>query len=94
MDESINDTWIPHEPSTWPWRLANLKRDVMGSVFQGYWDKGCPVMKEHPMSKGTAVKIVMVSRFRDVGITDDLSKEYGYCAIVQLDDLEPTEVPS
>lgn len=45
-------------------------------------------MRMHIIPKGTKVKIVMVSRFGDVGITDDLDKQFGYRARVSFDDLE------
>lgn len=81
------DPWIPHKPETWPWRFATVKRDVMGYEYQGYWAEQSPVMKNHLIPKGTTVKIVMVSRFGDVGITDDLAREFGYRARVSFDDL-------
>lgn len=80
--------WVPHKRETWPWRIGKLKRDVEGSVYLGYWTDGEPVMKPHPIKAGTTVKIVMVSRFGDVGITDKLEDEVGYMARVSLDDLE------
>ena len=61
--------WIPHDRSTWPWRIGRLQRDA------------------GTLPKGTLVKIVMVSRFGDVGITDNLQAECGYKVRVDLDDL-------
>jgi hypothetical protein len=43
---------------------------------------------ERVVKKGTPVKIVMVSRFGDVGITDNLKAEHGYHARVTFDQLE------
>lgn len=81
--------WIPNNRGTWPWRVGKLKRDIVGSVYQGYWkEDGEPVMKDHPIKAGTTVKIVMVSWFGDVGITDKLEDETGYQARVNLGDLE------
>lgn len=80
--------WVPHQRETWPWRVGKLKRDVIGSVYRGYWENGEPVMEYHTIKAGTAVKIVMVSRFGDVGITDKVEDEFNYMARVNLDDLE------
>lgn len=38
---------------------------------------------------GTRVKVVMASRFGDLGITTDLKAKYGYSARVPVDWLEP-----
>ena len=54
------------------------------------WNQRKPDMPEFtevPLSAGTRVKIVMVSRFGDVGITHDLAAENGYHARVSLDSL-------
>jgi hypothetical protein len=37
--------------------------------------------------KGKRVRVTMASRFGDVGITDDLTKEHGYSTRVSVDDL-------
>lgn len=55
--------------------------------YAGHWKDGEPVMNEVPCEAGQRVKIVMVSRFGDVGITEDLTAENGYGARVMLDDL-------
>lgn len=50
----------------------------------------------HPLKKGQLVKVVMVSRFGDCGITDDLKKEQGYDSRVMPDMLESvynSEIP-
>lgn len=86
-------SWEPHKPATWPFQFATLceptelqewvdhKRDVRGEpVFEYRW-----------VPAGTKVKIVMVSRFGDVGITDDLTAEHGYLARVGLEKLERCE---
>ena len=85
---SDDEEWVPHRRDTWPWRYGRLKRAVVGSVYQGYWHNGEPVMQVCSLPCGTLVKIVMVSRFGDVGVTDQLTAETGYCARVRLDDLE------
>lgn len=83
----MTDTWVPHERGTWPWRIATLKEDVTFRKWQGHNAQIEFIDVVWPA--GTTVKIVMVSRFGDVGITDDLSAEYGYHARVKLDILQP-----
>lgn len=81
--------WIPHKPEFWPFRYAILKRDVKMEDYSGYWKDKEPVMiNQRIVKKGTKVKINMYSRFGDVGITDDLNKEKGYHARIELDDLK------
>ena len=46
-------------------------------------------MVERRIPAGTKVKIVMVYRLGDVGITDDLTAKTGYLARVFLSDLKP-----
>ena len=59
-----------------------LSEDVDGEIYTGRWEGNRPVMTPHPLKAGTKVKVVMVSRFYDAGITDDLSAENGYVARV------------
>lgn len=47
-----------------------------------------PNMRPTPYKAGDLVKVVMVSRFGDCGITTDLSKTNGYAARVDPDSLE------
>lgn len=84
----MSEQWVPHQRETWPFIFATVKRDVEAHEYQGYWNSGSPVMKTHIIYKGTVVRIVMVSRFGDVGITDDLDKQYGYEARISFDDIE------
>lgn len=79
--------WIPHERDTWTHRFAKLKEDVTMEYYAGYWENNNPKMNKVEVKKNTLVKIVMVSRFGDVGITEQLDKEYGYGARVNLDEL-------
>jgi hypothetical protein len=70
--------WVPHQRETWPFRIGDLKEDVIFTTNDF----------ERVVKKGTPVKIVMVSRFGDVGITDNLKAEHGYHARVTFDQLE------
>ena len=70
-----------------PKLFATLKDDQEGSVYLGTWSKGQPDMQHVWMPSGTRVRIVMASRFGDVGITHNLSAVKGYCKRVSLDAL-------
>lgn len=76
--------WTPHKRETWPWILGRLKKPVTGRKYLGYWDNEGPVMSEFIMEVGTLVRIVMVSRFGDVGITPNIEDFNGYVARVPL----------
>ena len=68
--------------------FAEVTKPTTLSFYQGYWDKNEPVMADREIPAGTTVKIVMWSRFGDVGITDDLEAEHGYGARVNLSELK------
>lgn len=89
-DENVPEQWVPHQPKTWPWRIARLKADTQFRRWHGHNAK--PEFSQYTVTAGTLVKIVMVSRFGDVGITTDLSAENGYGARVELSGLEPVHV--
>ncbi len=80
--------WLPHRPETWQHHYASLKKPVVMQHFTGQWNGTEPVFRGVPCEAGRRVKIVMVSRFGDVGITEDLSAESGYGARVLLSDLQ------
>lgn len=86
------EQWVPHKWETWPWVLATLKKPVEFRYWEGAKRDatGNPIFVCHTRAVGTSVKIVMVSRLGDVGITDDLNAVNGYAARVLLDDLIPT----
>lgn len=65
---------------------GELKEDKIFCKFNGHYAK--PEFTEYLVKAGTTVKIVMVFRFGDVGITTDLKSEYGYDARVKLEDLD------
>lgn len=76
--------WIAHERNTWPHRYMTAKVPVTLRKWQGHGKDD--VVTELPI--GTKVKIVMVSRFGDVGLTDDLAAEIGYHVRVPIDELQ------
>lgn len=79
--------WVPHERATWPFCYMTTKEPMTLNV----WNQrrpGEPEYTDKPLPVGTRVKIVMVSRFGDVGITDDLTAENGYHLRVNIDELE------
>ena len=81
--------WVPHHPKTWKFRLAKLKKDVEMEDYAGHWDNNAPVMiNQRIIKQGTIVKITMVSRLGDVGITDKLENDKGYQVRILLEDLE------
>lgn len=71
-----------------PKLFATLKADKKGEFYLGHWDAKGPVMQPMPMKAGQTVRVVMASRFGDVGITPVLKNARGYVARVFLDDLE------
>jgi hypothetical protein len=77
----LDHGWVPHKPETWPYRFARLRKPVTMLHLRNSKDV------EVPVEAGQTVKIVMVSRFGDVGITEDLTAEYGYGHRCKLEDL-------
>lgn len=65
--------WMPHKPETWQYRYARLRKSRM--------------VGNHHCESGDWVKIVMVSRLGDVGITNNLDGESNYESRVELKDL-------
>ena len=79
--------WIAHEPSTWPFRYMTTKESITLKIWnQGRANEPEYSEKIHPV--GTRVKIVMASRFGDVGITDDLQFGTSYHLRVNISELE------
>lgn len=83
----MSEQWVPHERETWPWRVGKLKADTTFNTWHGWG--AVPEWTERIVPAGTPVKIVMVSRLGDVGITTNLDADRGYQARVLLSDLEP-----
>lgn len=89
MDQWPVGTWVPHQRDTWPFWFATVKEPTEFREWDGSRDaRGGPAFTYRTIPAGTKVKIVMVSRFGDVGITDDLDAETGYRARVYLDALK------
>ena len=65
--------WMPHHPETWQYRFARLRKARM--------------VGDHHCESGDWVKIVMVSRLGDVGITHNLNGETDYESRVELKEL-------
>ena len=80
--------WVPHKRETWPWSFGRVKRDIVGREYMHEWNEAGPIMKDVLMIKGTLVRIVMVSRFGDIGITPYLDDPIGYLARIGFDDIE------
>lgn len=67
-------------------RVFKVKKDTRATAYtrpQGEW-----IAREYIIPAGTPVKVVMVSRFGDCGITTDLKAENGYDSRVQPEELE------
>jgi len=67
-----------------PALFASLKEDREGSVYLGTWTGKNPDMQSVHMKAGSRVRVVMASRFGDVGITHNLKARNGYCARVPV----------
>lgn len=83
--------WIAHERNTWPHRYMTTKVPLSLRIWNGHHWKNAGHADEYtekPLPIGTRVKIVMASRFGDVGITDDLTAENGYHLRVPIDELQ------
>lgn len=61
----------PHNRETWTKRYGEVNKDI--NIDPG-----------NEIKKGTTVKIIMVSRFGDVGITLKFDDDYGYRVRIPL----------
>lgn len=83
--------WVPHERATWPFNYMTTKEPITLKIWNGHsWQRMGKESEytDKPLPIGTRVKIVMVSRFGDVGITDDLTSENGYHLRIDISELE------
>jgi hypothetical protein len=67
--------------------FANTKGDLTGHAYLGDWSNGKPNMRDVPIPAGQRVRVVMASRFGDVGIGIDLNAEHGYLIRLAVEDL-------
>lgn len=86
-------TWTPHKPSDWPFRFATLNERTRLRDWPDHKrdQRGEPILECRWVPAGTKVRVVMVSRFGDVGITDDLTAETGYLARILVEKLTECE---
>lgn len=77
----------PHEPETWKYKFARVKDRTNMRHFTGHGKNNKPKFAVRSIPTGTKVRIVMVSRFGDVGITEKLDDQVGYGARVNLEEL-------
>lgn len=54
--------------------FARLVADKDAREYTGKWNRTEPIMKEVTIPAGTVVRVVMASRFGDVGISTNLKK--------------------
>jgi len=80
--------WVPHHRETWPTRYGILKKGITMEWFQGWGKNNTQKFTHEFVPAGTKVKIVMVSRFGDIGITNKLDTDVGYGARVEFDELK------
>lgn len=80
IEQTLSDAELPK-------LFATLKKDVKGQSYLGFWRGTEPAMVDVPMTSGQRVRVVMASRFGDVGITPKLEDVRGYAARLFLDDL-------
>jgi len=85
--EPYDHGWLPHKRDTWDYRYAQLREEIVFEKYLGVWENGSPLYKSTVVPKDTKVKIVMVSRMGDVGITTKLDAEVGYGTRVLLEQL-------
>lgn len=77
----------PHKRDTWEFEYGELMEDTRMEYYRGYWDGNEPAMDEYDVPAGTTVRIVMVSRFGDVGITEKLHNDTGYGKRIDINKL-------
>jgi hypothetical protein len=68
-------------------KVYRLGEQIVGESWNGH--DANPEFTSVIMPKGSLVKVVMCSRFGDVGITDDLDTEHGYLARIDPEILRP-----
>lgn len=76
--------WIPHKRETWPAHYGDVREETVLKV----WDPKTRLTSDRVIPAGTTVRIVMASRFGDIGITDELCKEIGYHLRIRPEDLD------
>ena len=89
-DEAVRNSfssWRPHKRETWTAQYADLVYPQTMSHYTGKHLGNEPVMDECECRAGTRVRIVMVSRLGDVGVTERLGDENGYGCRLLIDDL-------
>lgn len=70
-----------------PRLFADLIQERTGRTYLGYWNALEPAMRKFTIPAGTRVRVVMASRFGDVGITTDLDAARGYSTRVSVSEL-------
>lgn len=67
-----------------PALFATLKEAATGRTYLGHWIGNEPAIKDIPLAAGQRIRVVMASRFGDVGITPSLEAKNGYVLRVPL----------
>lgn len=106
IDRADELGWEPNHPETWTFRYATLRSAVFmraphllypiyptALLVQYGLATSSPLAREYFCVSGQIVKIVLVTRAGLVGITDDLTANYGPRAFVELNMLQPCSPP-
>lgn len=93
MSEIFEKLWKLKADRQWWSKVitARVKQDCKMSVWNGIHPPE-ENTTEHVCKAGTRVRVWMVSRFGDVGITDNLDEPHGYDARVEPDILEDLHI--
>jgi hypothetical protein len=70
-------------------KLFRVISDQIGRKWNGHGK--VPEFTEFPLPAGSVLKCVMVSRFGDCGLTNDLGAESGYILRLYPEDLEEAD---
>lgn len=93
MTELYEALWRQKESGYRPYAgYAETTQPLVMAHFTGRWDTSDvepigaePIMEHVTVPQGATVKIVMVSRLGDIGITERLETDYGYGLRVTLE---------
>ena len=76
IDFDPKPEWESKNPADWPARFALLPEDTKFNRYK--YERGGYTHSTYIVPRGTKVRIVMSSRFGDLGITTDLAAVNGY----------------
>jgi hypothetical protein len=90
--ESFKPGWTEEPHADLYHRVVRLLIDAPDAQrWTGKHGPDGPIMEPRPYHKGQLVKVVMISTWGDVGLTDDLYAENGYDIRTEPENLEVVE---